>query len=182
MRIVFLNGPPGCGKDTAGDQMANRHGHALLKFADPLKNSVCGMLSISRDELERIKDRPHPALNGETPRKFLIRLSEQLIKPTYGDQFFGKVAVGKIDRMGDQFVHFTDSGFLSEAIPVVNAIGITNCLKVEIYREGKDFSNDSRSYWHMEGLRTIKMQNDGRIDQLGEKLFGIMSNVWGCAR
>jgi hypothetical protein len=31
-------------------------------------------------------------------------------------------------------------------------------------------------------LRTVKLFNDGTVDQLPDKLFGILSNVWGCVR
>lgn len=184
MRIVFLNGPPGCGKDTSADMVSEWVDTIMLKFAAPIKRMVCGALNITLEQLEKIKDRPHPVLNGETPRKFLIRLSEDIIKPVYGDQFFGRAMVGELDKLpsDDKIVIITDSGFLSEAIPVVKAYGIKNCLKVQIIREGKTFDGDSRTYWDMEGLPTVTLMNDGRVDQLPLKLFGILSNVWGCTR
>ncbi len=173
MKIVFLNGPPHCGKDSASDRLREAMGSIVqMKFADPLKDSVCGMLGISRAELERVKDIPHVALNGETPRMLLIRLSEDLIKPVYGDQFFGKIAVGKLDKLPmNAIVVFSDSGFLSEAIPVVTAFGITNCVKVEIHRGGMTFAGDSRSYWKMDGLRTVVVKNDSSITVLADRVY-----------
>jgi hypothetical protein len=184
MKIVFLNGPPGCGKDTAAEALFKQMPCQLLKFAAPIKRMVCGALGETLEWLEKNKDRPDPRLNGETPRQFLIALSEDLIKPRYGDRFFGNCMVGELDKRDASggIVLITDSGFMSEAIPVVTGYGITNCLKVEIYREGTDFMKDSRSYWQMPGLRTVKLFNDGTIDQLPDKLFGILSNVWGCVR
>jgi hypothetical protein len=184
MKIVFLNGPPHCGKDTAAEHLSRQMPCQLLKFAAPIKRMVCGALGETLDWLEKNKDRPDPRLNGETPRKFLIALSEDLIKPRYGDQFFGRCMVGELDKLDANggVVLITDSGFLSEAIPVVTAYGASNCLKIEIHREGKTFDGDSRSYWHMPELRTVRLHNDGTIDQLPEKLFGILSNVWGCTR
>ncbi len=168
MKIVFLNGPPGSGKDTAADQFLGRY---RAKFAAPTKAMVCGGLGVTLEWLEENKDKPHPALNGETPRKFLIRLSEDFIKPIYGDQFFGKVMVELLKKFGDNAVVFiTDSGFLSEAIPVVAHVGIENCLKIELYRKGKDFKNDSRSYWHMDGLATRNVHNDLTTRELMEQI------------
>lgn len=187
MKVVFLNGPPHCGKDSAAERVGiNCY---LLKMAAPLKRACAGLLGETVEWVEKNKDRPDPRLNGDTPRNFLIRLSEDVIKPAYGDQFFGKVMVGEIDKIEASSVagHFdmaviTDSGFFDEAIPVVTAYGITNCLQVQINREGKNFSGDSRSYWKMSGLQQVQLYNDGNIDQLGDKLFGILSNVWGCTR
>jgi hypothetical protein len=167
MKIVFLNGPPHCGKDTAAERLATTMPCQLLKFAAPIKRMVCGALGETLQWLEKNKDRPDPRLNGETPRKFLIALSEDLIKPRYGDQFFGRCMVGELDKLD------ANGGVV---------YGASNCLKVEIHREGKTFDGDSRSYWHMPELRTVRLHNDGTIDQLPEKLFGILSNVWGCTR
>lgn len=173
MKIIFLNGPPHCGKDSAADRLFEANRSIIrMKFADPLKDSACGMLGITREEFERIKDRPHPALNGETPRKFVIRISEELIKPNYGDQFFGKLAVGRMDKLPPNAeVYFSDSGFASEAIPVVAAFGISNIVKIEIEREGKDFSNDSRSYWTYPGMRVVRIKNDSSITVLADRIW-----------
>jgi hypothetical protein len=184
MRIVFLNGPPHSGKDTAAEMLAKNFPATLRKFAAPLKASAAGMLGETVEWIELNKDKTDPRLNGQTVRSFIINISEKLIKPLYGDDFFGRCMVGELDKIFGEtsFVFITDSGFLGEAVPVVNAFGITKCLKVEVHRRGKDFSNDSRSYWHMPGLREVQLFNDGTIDQLPEKLFGILSNVWGCTR
>lgn len=184
MKIVFLNGPPHCGKDTAAEMLSKSFPATLRKLAAPLKASAAAMLGETVEWLEANKDKPDPRLNGETVRSFIINISENLIKPLYGDDFFGRCMVGELDKLvgTTQFVFITDSGFLGESAPVVKAFGITNCLKVEIHRPGKDFSKDSRSYWHMDGLREVKLHNDGGLDQLPEKLFGILSNVWGCTR
>lgn len=184
MKIIFLNGPPGCGKDTAADNIGMKVHR--LKFAAPIKRMVAGCLNESLDWIEKHKDLPDERLNGETARKFLIRLSEELIKPAYGDEFFGRCLVEELIKTeeggSNEFALITDSGFKSEVIPVVSHYGLKNCIKVEIHRPYKDFTNDSRSYWTMSGLRTIVLINDGPVDQLGPKLFGILSNVWGCTR
>lgn len=186
MKIVFLNGPPGCGKDTAAEHVGMRVNR--LKFAAPIKRMVAGCLNETIEWLEANKDIPDDRLNNETPRKFLIRLSEELIKPIYGKQFFGRCMVEELRKIEtepgyrgiNEYVLITDSGFWDEAVPVVNTFGIDNCLKIEIRRSGKTFEGDSRSYWKMTGLRTVSLFNDGRPDQLGDKLFGILSNVYGC--
>jgi hypothetical protein len=184
MKIVFLNGPPHSGKDTAAEMLLQNFPGVIRKFAAPLKQSAAGMLGETVEWIEANKDKPDPRLNGETVRSFLINISEKLIKPLYGKQFFGKCMVGELDKLvgNTEFVFITDSGFFDEAIPVVNAFGVSNCLLVQVRRPGKTFEKDSRSYWQMHDLRLVNLFNDGRIDQLGDKLFGVLSNVWGCHR
>lgn len=176
-KVLFFNGPPGCGKDTISNLLAERSSQPVMqmKFADPLKDQCAVLLGVTREELELIKDLPHPALGGGTPRQYLIGLSEKYIKPVYGDQFFGNVAANKIRRsLHKGRIAFSDSGFLSEAIPVVNQCGLANCAKIEIHRKGKDFSNDSRSYWHMQGLQEFRYDNDGTVEQFYDWLWKIL--------
>lgn len=176
-KVIFFNGPPHCGKDTISDLLAAHSAVEVtqLKFADPLKDQCAILLGVSREELELIKDLPHPVFNGGTPRQYLINLSEKLIKPLYGDQFFGNVAANKIDvRKLQGRIAFSDSGFLSEAIPVVNKVGLANCAKIEIHRKGTDFKKDSRSYWHMQGLQEFRYDNDGTLEQFTDWLWMIL--------
>ncbi len=176
-KVIFFNGPPHCGKDTISDLLAAHSSRPVMqmKFADPLKDQCAVLLGVTREELELIKDIPHPVFNGGTPRQYLINLSEKLIKPVYGDQFFGNVSANKIDRSKHNGrIAFSDSGFLSEAIPVVNLVGIDNCAKIEIHRKGKDFKNDSRSYWHMPGLQEFRYDNDGNLEQFLDWLWKIL--------
>ena len=37
--VVFLNGTPGCGKDTVAEMLWRHHGFSRLKFAQPLRNA-----------------------------------------------------------------------------------------------------------------------------------------------
>lgn len=165
-RVIFFNGPPRSGKDTICDLLASKRRLARLKFADPLKDQCCALLGIDRAELERIKDFPHPVFNGGTPRQYLINLSEKLIKPIYGDQFFGKASVHKIEYNNIRgLIAFSDSGFKSEAVPVVKLVGLQRCVKINIMRKGTSFENDSRSYWHMDGLQEFDGYNEGTPEE-----------------
>ena len=168
MRVIFFNGPPHSGKDTVVEWLGRRLKFKHLKFATPLKVQLCALLGCTLAELEIIKDIPHPALKGGTPRQYLINMSEKFIKPIYGDDFFGCVQADHMARkiQGGEYVFFSDSGFLSEAIPVVKLVGIQNCMKIELHRPGKDFSKDSRSYWSMPGLRNVLIANSTEIEAM----------------
>lgn len=156
MRIVFLNGPPGCGKDTAVSHLIPYLHFSHLKFAAPIKRMVCGLLNEDTRWLEENKDAPHRTLlladgaviaNIDTPRQLLIALSEDLLKKRYGSTFFGHVMNNEISKAASKLVIISDSGFLDEAGPVMRKWGVTNCMQIQISREGCNFEGDSRSYW-----------------------------------
>lgn len=181
MRVVFFNGPPHSGKDTAIEWLGRRLKFHHLKFAAPLKAQLCALLDCTLEWLEAHKDEPHPALKGGTPRNYLIGLSENFIKPTYGDDFFGHVAADKLRRIRDtsailpeQYIFFSDSGFHAEAVPVVKLVGIQNCMKIEMHRPGKDFSKDSRSYWSMSGLRNVLVANSTEIEPMCKATYDVI--------
>ena len=37
--------------------------------------------------------------------------------------------------------------------------GPDRCISIKVSREGRDFSNDSRGYWDMEGVETVSFDN-----------------------
>lgn len=175
MRIVFLNGPPGCGKDTAVSHLTPYLTFTHLKFAAPIKRMVCGLLNEDMRWLEENKDAPHRTLGlnsdtaliqQDTPRKLLIALSEELLKKRYGENFFGRVMVNEISKSMNKLVLISDSGFRTEAEPVIKKFGGPNCLQLLIRREGKDFRDDSRSYWRAPGCVQRDIINDDSIHNL----------------
>lgn len=161
MKIVFLNGPPRSGKDTIVKWLMPSFQISHLKFAAPLKRQCCALLQVSLEWLEENKDKPHPALKGGTPREYLINMSEKFIKPIYGDDFFGHVLASEAANPSMlNTILISDSGFECEAWPVVKRFGLENCVKVQLTRPGYDFSKDSRSYWHIDGMKNYNVRNN----------------------
>lgn len=163
--VVFLNGPPGCGKDLVASHLVQYLAFERMKFAAPIKRMAAGLLNISLESLERLKETEFAALCKETRiqdgafgteryeygekdtlRRFLIRLSEEFLKPTYGDTFFGRVAVREFKRSSYSLIVFTDSGFVTEADTVIREVGRENTILIRLHRDGATFDNDSRSY------------------------------------
>lgn len=165
-KAILLNGPPGCGKDTAAaiarNYLDGKH-HvrsfqgfktAHHKFANPLKAAAHTLygLPFSADYYEKEfghdwKNKPQVEFFGKTPREIYISLSEDFAKVHGGEQFFGRIAARAIalEKSTNVFV-FSDSGFADEAIPVIQRLGVSNVLVVEIERSGTSFAGDSRSY------------------------------------
>lgn len=166
-KVILLNGPPSSGKDTIVQALEDAiHSFQHLKFAEPLKVQCAALLGITVAELELCKDRPMLALKGDTSRQYIINMSEKFIKPVYGKDFFGHVAADKIRNSDHTLFIFSDSGFLEEALPVGDEIGIQNMLRIELHRKGCDYSNDSRSYWSHPYMQWSPVYNDTSIENV----------------
>lgn len=172
MKIIFLNGPPGCGKDYAGHILWEWFGHAqVFKFAGTLKERAHAFYEqcdeaghpLPHDAFEHVKDTPLDQFEGKTPREVYIGVSELFVKPMHGDKQFGVWLADKIQRLRPEVAVITDSGFRGEAEVLVERFGAENCLLARIHREGYDFSSDSRSYIDLAdlGVQCLDINNDG---------------------
>jgi hypothetical protein len=187
MKIVFLNGPPGCGKDTVVQHLVQYLQFTHLKFAAPIKRMVCGLLNEDTKWLEQEKDVPHRTLRRsdgaaiasiDTPRQLLIALSEDLLKQRYGSDFFGLVMNNEISKAAQKLIIISDSGFLDEAYPVVRKWGIGNCMHVRMYRPGCNFTKDSRNYWYIPDLATREVHNNDSIHDLTMTVLYAIIRQW----
>lgn len=153
-RVVLLNGPPRCGKDTAAMGLVRGLQGICVpvhhKFATPLAAGVQGIFGVSRSRWDYLyataKETPTPELLGMSPREAMIWLSEEVMKPKFGKDVFGRIAAEQIAMMKDAVVVISDCGFAEEIIPVAREVGWENILIVNIYRPGCTYASDSRSY------------------------------------
>lgn len=157
-KVIFLNGPPECGKDTAATVITQRSGLNIQhkKFASLVKQIArvaFGLPDALFVELERsgnnaMKNVPQICLGGLSWREACIMVSEKWIKPSLGEQFFGNRLAQVIAERSNFFVGtaISDSGFDQETIPVVKRFGKDNCYLLRIHRPNKTFDGDSRTY------------------------------------
>ncbi len=158
-KVILLNGPPNAGKDLAAIYLSNylaSYGFkvATMKFADPLKQAAHALYNIPHSTAyyekefgNDWKNQPQQEFFQKTPREIYIALSESFAKVINGEDFFGRIAARRISLERDRNLFiFTDSGFASEAVPVIKRVGIQNVLLLEIDRNGTSFASDSRSY------------------------------------
>lgn len=160
MKVLFLNGPRSSGKDTIASAMRyyGRSNLVMMKFASPIADSLMGMFQIPKSVwnamyVTGIKERPNNRLDGMSPREAMIWLSEDIIKPRFGKEFFGRIAAKLIKDMDDEelwnkvFV-FSDSGFAYEIASFIDELKISpdDVYLANIHREGCNFVGDSRSY------------------------------------
>ncbi len=171
LKIILLNGPPRSGKDTVADfamQILGNRG-AKYRFAAPLKNAthaMFGYADVPVENFNSVKDTPLDAFHGMTPRQAYIWLSEDVVKPKFGHDFWANVAVTSIKQIKKPVIVISDCGFVEEAKVLIAAFGKENVAIVHLEREGTDFSKDSRSYISVEGCSQYKIVNDGSVTDL----------------
>lgn len=148
-RIIAFNGPPRSGKDTIANVLATRLENTYTsvivrsQLSLPMRLAVCAMLGIEYSEFtyERIKDQVQE-ITGETFRQTMIRLSEEHVKPAYGNDIWVKSAMARAMVELPHIVVISDLGFPEE----INYLESTyaEVLVVQIDRDGSTWDNDSR--------------------------------------
>lgn len=151
--VIILNGPPNTGKDVGA-----RH---LVEFLQKLnipashaefKKKLIALTQIIWDVdsstwdflyTRELKEVPSKLFGGMSPRQALIHTSETVVKPNYGQRYFGESA-SRVLQEG--FNIFSDGGFTEELIPLQEYVGYENVLVVRLHRPDCDYSGDSRSY------------------------------------
>ena len=181
-RIIFyLNGPPGCGKDSIGQGICDalRTEVQKLAFKSHLYVVTAAIVGMDLDDFVAIctdretKDRrgllPSGPFGNDTPRDAMIFVSERVIKPSLGKSFFGNIAAMSVLPHPGVTV-FTDSGFSEEIARVHGELPEAIHVLVRIHRDGCSFEGDSRSHLSMgsERIHEFDIQNNGSIDEAVE--------------
>jgi hypothetical protein len=185
--VLILNAPPNSGKDTIADYLVANHGYTKLSFKSALFELLYKVFSITDPEqfmeeyyTREAKEQPCSLLRiGDrimSPREALIFLSESVVKPLWGDAYFGTRAAQLIDSTTSNLYVFADGGFLAELIPLVDKVGAENITVAKIERDGCTFVGDSRGYVDASslGCNTFWVANDSTIEEVAE---GIHSRV-----
>ncbi|YP_009965920.1 ATP-binding protein [Escherichia phage SECphi27] len=156
--IIILNGPPGCGKDTIAAYLTgHRYPAVKASFKQPMFDIAFSMLGVYRyDEFMDLyndreqKEKPQVILGGKSPRQFMIWISEDVMKPVFGEQYFGRRMVEEINEMyRDLAVVISDGGFPEEIKPLVKAGHEVHICR--LHRDGFTFAGDSRDYIDLSG-------------------------------
>lgn len=152
--VVIFNAPPGSGKDKAAEyctEMFESSYHHMFK--EKLFELVLSIFNISKEEFFELYDNretknvPTCKLRGFSPRGAMIYVSETVIKPNFGKDYFGLCAAENMESHGIYF--FSDGGFEEEFKPVYDECE-GNMLIIRLHRERCDYKEegDSRSYIH----------------------------------
>jgi hypothetical protein len=179
--LLLLNGPPRSGKDTIGNVLCD-HGWVRLSFARVLKDMTHRMYGVTcaHDRFEESKNKPCGAFYGKTPRQAYIAVSETLIKPLHGKQFFGERILDQLkpfDVSKSRYnIVITDCGFADEVRVVASKYRST---LVRVLRPSYSFQNDSRSYLSLadiavDGTKMITLENSRDLAALTDKVRAVI--------
>jgi hypothetical protein len=148
-RVVILNGPPGCGKDTIGAALLDQMECITSSFKYDLYEATAAYYNVDLKRFialatdRNTKEQYCKNLN-RSPREAMIFVSEEVFKPRYGRDYFGLKAYNRVmDYYSPKTVIFTDGGF-EEEIMVFPERGIPTVI-IQLHGRG-DFENDSRDY------------------------------------
>lgn len=130
--LIALAGPAGAGKSTAAEILAREHGFHRERFAAPLKamfRSLLWCANLGQEEIDRmtegdLKQTPHPALMGRTPRHAMQTLGTEWARDTISPDLWVGLARRRIEpmRRRGKAIAFEDCRFENEA-QLVRALG-----------------------------------------------------------
>jgi len=151
MHVIF-NGPPGSGKDEACHFLKTNYGYKHLQMKDQLFIDTAEYYGVSLEwfmngyDDRTLKEYPRDELGGLSKRQALIHVSETVMKPKHGKDYYGRKTAEKIDMVSSYC--FSDGGFVEEIHPIINTVGQDNICIAQLVRNGCSFSTDSRNYIH----------------------------------
>ena len=157
MKVLILNGPPGIGKDTLANMLCEvapiirgEFKHFLyVEAAQWIQDHVKGAENITtaivkaRNENRDLKELPW--FLELSVRRILQIVSEDVVKPAMGKDYFGRVAA---EYWYGKHIHhvISDGGFSEEVNAVCDKFGAENVTVIRLKAPGFTFETDSRKY------------------------------------
>ncbi|MAW08495.1 MAG: hypothetical protein CME61_09495 [Halobacteriovoraceae bacterium] len=198
-KIICLNGPPNCGKDTVGNMIKTKLAYqgyecetiavkdALFHYIKenypfvPLEKYHASTIEVmgaegSRGLPKRFKEAPVIDFMGQkmSMRQLLIDLSEEQLKPKFGSDFLAKMCYDAVFALDVDFAIITDVGFNCEYTVFRDNLE-THLIK--IYRYGCNFEKDSRKRLAACGDKVYRLNNDSTLAELAKKLDNLIEEI-----
>lgn len=121
------------------------------------------------------------SLGYYSSREALIHVSENVVKPIMGKDYYGKKLVEKIKNSSERFYFVSDGGFLDEATMVADK-GY-NVYIVHLERSGATFEGDSRKllskddFKEYSNIKFTTISNNGSLDDLYNAIVDLSYDV-----
>ncbi|MGL5013791.1 MAG: hypothetical protein ACRC6V_05795 [Bacteroidales bacterium] len=156
-KIFILNAPPQTGKDTIADIVIKECGAHTSSFKYPMYNLFIHTTGMSASEFfdkydtKGWKDSPQEILNSKKPRELMIHISENFVKPFFGEDYYGKwvadyIKFAEFDAETEYTWIIPDGGFQAEYDVMKRTFGDRMVL-LSLEREGhRYFKDDSRNW------------------------------------
>lgn len=114
------------------------------------------------------------SLGYYSSREALIHVSEDIMKPKYGQDYYGRKFLEKVENSPERYVFTSDGGFADEAIPLLDKGYNVHIVKLE--RSGATFEGDSRTLLNEDdfkdysNIKFTTISNNGSLDELYENI------------
>tara|TARA_B100001057_G_scaffold271412_1_gene271687 strand:- start:56510 stop:57205 length:696 start_codon:yes stop_codon:yes gene_type:complete len=167
--IVIFNGPPASGKDEAASLYKEQFGFGNLSFKYQLFKETVKHFGVDQRwfmegyDNRETKEKKEIALNDMSRREAMIHVSEDIIKPKHGLDYFGQLVAEEIEV--DKHYAVADGGFVEELEPIIEKVGTENIVIVQLTREGHDYSTDSRRYFNGNLIKEVAINHETRVDK-----------------
>jgi len=124
-KVILITGYDRCGKDYLANKLTDYLNADIEHLADPLKDVVCGILDLKRNELEDLKNNPYSYLtidyeyNGRSRtqsinfRKFIIKTAT-ILRKNISEHIFIETIKDRIKKSDKDYVIVPDIRFLVE--------------------------------------------------------------------
>ena len=176
--LIGITGKAGSGKDTISDALVESLSYRKIAFADTLKNMMCIMLNVSREELEDrdFKESFPELLNGKSVRYAMQTLGTEWGRDNFGENVWVNITGNKIldlrspskSKNYDDGIVVSDVRFDSEA----NAIKALGGFIIEVSRENlSEVENHVSEKGIDESLIDVKFENNFKTVEDVKKSF-----------
>ena len=121
------------------------------------------------------------SLGYYSSREALIFVSESVVKPVKGKDYYGKKLVEKIEDSSERFYFVSDSGYFEEASSVADK-GY-RVIIAQLMRSGATFEGDSRSLLNKDdfkeysNIKFCQIDNNGSLDDLYNSIVDLSYDV-----
>ena len=114
------------------------------------------------------------SLGYYSSREALIHVSEDIMKPKYGQDYYGRKFLEKVESSTERYSFAADGGFKNEVLPLLDA-GY-QVVVAQLERSGATFEGDSRAFLNeddFEAYSNVKfttISNNGSLDDLYDNI------------
>ena len=121
------------------------------------------------------------SLGYYSSREALIHVSESVVKPVKGKDYYGKKLVEKIEDSSERFYFVSDSGYFEEASSVADK-GY-RVIIAQLMRSGATFEGDSRSLLNKDdfkeysNIKFCQIDNNHSLDDLYNSIVDLSYDV-----
>jgi hypothetical protein len=182
MKVILVNGPPRCGKDTLGHllvkHLPNGKSLMLAPIEVELKERCHGAYRlyhgkgvVPHNAFEAVKEMPSEYFEGRSPRDAYISFFRSWVKPVCGEDALGRWLVARIERlmkipqirMCTKGIIALNVGRRADCMPIVTWARAENCTLIKLTRDGCSYKGDSREDVNLDdlGVPTISVRNPG---------------------